>query len=376
MLRKLGNKEESTFKRLTANVFAITFRVESKIDLYANIEVVKEAIYEWKQTHPLLRSRIVKNNNEEYYFSLNKKYSNRNYLRNIKFLNCELPSLNLKNEFDLNNILESLSNLLLENEYLKPIEISDILWKLIFLKIDNYDKNYEVIFICHHSISEAKCSHNVFLLLLETIEKIYTRKFKKIEQHIFKICPNVEELFKSALPDIKNSEKRDQIPRPSFMTPSIDKIFSNNSIRFPNQKDIEHARIYSLDEDKENNFLTVKDLLEMTRLSNNKHKKVIFDSDIYTKMLSKCKEEKVKLTSFFDILLSLAIKRLYDRHGQDSNEKNIKTVYSYIAVSLRQFKPIDSVGFNDYFTMGYYVGGLLKNLAKISKISMIKMNIA
>ncbi|RNA28963.1 hypothetical protein BpHYR1_025763 [Brachionus plicatilis] len=193
ILRKLGEKESAILKRPSSKNFVHIFRIKSTIDLYDNLKLVQEAILEWKRIHKLLRSKIYKDDMGAEYFSLNDSKINNENVQFLKFVS------KFQYGSKIEYFLDELSNLLIEKEFSNLItENDEILWRLIFLKIDGSESEpeheYEVLFNINHAISEARNSYAIFNQLLNLIEDSVLKKLSR-NQIEYQIIPSLEELF-------------------------------------------------------------------------------------------------------------------------------------------------------------------------------------
>ena len=187
ILRKLGEKESLILKRPSSKNFVHTFRIKTKIDLYENLPMVQDAIYKWKNMHKLLCSRIYKDNSDVEYFVLN---DSKDDLKNVQFLKFVS---NFQYGSRIDKFLDEFINLLIEKEFSNLItEDDELLWRLIFLKIENSQSNleneFEVLFNVNHVISEARNSYAIIYQLLNLIEESILKRLTT-NQIEYKILP-------------------------------------------------------------------------------------------------------------------------------------------------------------------------------------------
>lgn len=341
-LRKLDKKEVGIIKRGFDQNMTIRVRLRSQIDLFEpnNLEILKRSILYWKRMQKLLSSRIEKVNDSEYYFDYlddSKQWYN---FENVKLLRLSTNQANKDNEY------ESLSDLIFEHCILNEINpdkySNQLLWYLYIFEMK--DQVYDIAINYHHTIGQGKSSYLNILHLLQLVEKLHKNEtilFKGFD--VFKGCMNLfdikeESLVKVDLPTLKN---------PSFLDPYRAK-----------RTQLEHQTSKNLNPDCEiiyadtkNRFESVGNLLELSRINHIKYKTFYFEEESFSWLVSRCKEEKTKLTGCLELVSCLALKELYNKYGAS---KELDKVIYFIVMSLRE---LSKSRVNEE-TLGFCGGGL------------------
>lgn len=350
ILRKLGEKESNILKRPSSQNFVHTFRIKTKFDLYKNLFLVKNAIQKWKEMHPFLCSRIYKDNNDVEYFVLN---DTKNDIKNVQFLKF-VSDFQYGNKID--KILDELNNLLLQKELSNLItEDDELLWRLIFLKIENSQSNseneFEVLFNVNHVISEARNSYAIVYQLLNLIEESILKNLNN-NQISYGIIPSLEEIFPDWLEAKQQESLSKPLKRPFFYNLEKAKKMEFNFPQILNEKNILQGSFYSA---SNSSFIfSLNDLIEISKKNNTKIRKVELTHSMSTNLIKKCKANNIKFTSCLNLIIIISFIKLYKSHGLDLNE-----IVYYISVCLRNSKNLLGVDQIDDEIMGYYNGGIV-----------------
>lgn len=199
ILRKLEDAEIEKNRSPISPNFMITSRINSEIDLFANLDRVCEAIQAWKSMHPFLQSKVIKSGDKEevkkeYFFALNTESTTNRNLENVQFLR-------LRDQIDIDD--DKLYDLVVEKYVSETIDIEkdhELLWSMLFLELKpRHDGKfaYEVIWSVHHIIADGMSAKANMLILLSLIEKCL--KSEPIEPQYFGIFPGKHSLFESEI---------------------------------------------------------------------------------------------------------------------------------------------------------------------------------
>ena len=216
-----------------------------------------------------------------------------------------------------NQFYDEIWKLIIEYEDTIQIQNDSLLWRLIFLQTvnksmeDASENRYTIIFKYDHSIMDGNSSYNSILKLMNYIEKLYLNKQSTLnEKKIHELLPCKEDIFEKS---VSQSQYLDNI----FVT--IPKFFD-----YKNASKVSYQRPDYLSNNEENNgmvlnhddtsYITVKELVEISRISKSKLRTTIINREDTAKILSKCKENNTKFNTCFNMLLVLAMKLLYKKY--------------------------------------------------------------
>jgi hypothetical protein len=349
MLRKLEPKEESTLNRNLGKNFISTFRVESsRLDLFAHLDQVKAAIQKWKCMHTFLRAKIVQQQSE-HFFVLNENSSANLNLENVYFIRRFKRSSSRPIEILDDRKFEALHNLIVEKclvETIDSYEGAELLWKMIFLEIKPTE--YEVFLQYHHDISDGISCFRTFVQLLQIIESYIDNK--PLDESFYKekeIFPGVEECFKEIRKLPFKPFNGPEIEIPEFINPTRAKENSFKEIKEFDKADLESFELIEVDSNK--HYSSLGELLEISRINNTKTRRIPLDANLSSRLIAKCKKEKVRLTACFNTIICWGLSRLYKKYGT-----SLTDIVNYLSISMRQYQA--ELLTND--VLGYAVGGL------------------
>jgi hypothetical protein len=259
LLRKLDSNE-SFYNKICSkgsNQIVYTISIDSKIDLYSNLNLLKTGIKLWKVQHPFLNSTVSSDEHGKYFMKVN----------NLEFLN-NIEILNYKPFYELNDEIRSVYALyekiksVLNNESKHQVDesfeivnvIHDIflntpslnneyLWKLSFIKLDS--TQYCIVFISYYEITSQSASYSFMEQLLNIIDATYTNKPLTSEFHLIHQIPKpLEDYFQSK----NNFELEEYTLDDSLFETKSHKIIhngvitDNNDIYYPNYDKILNIR--------------------------------------------------------------------------------------------------------------------------------------
>lgn len=361
VIRKLGyaetiyDYEHCSFK----NVILIdSFDIESKINLYENVNLLKKAIFFWKQKNLLLRSSILTFDSlKDTIISADKYfvYADDNKVRsdeNCKFFKMNFGNSNstlTRNQID--QICHEMFAYECNVEFLDPK--NDLLWRLNFIETTSQSNkgsnqpiyNYYVIFTAHHSIADARNSHFLLMQLFDIIDNTYSN----IDAHYDcsnRFEPSIEERLFNSDPKILANINMSESANFNGNTCKVIKEFStfNETIR----KHHDGVDLTSISLESIDNNCKLINLIDVINDDKNVIKVYHMTlTDKFRKLLKLCKKHCTKLTACINTITALATRQLYKKF---SCEKDLFNIHYHLLVNLRPFlqPPLDN------FIMGYW----------------------
>ena len=135
VLRKLEMGEIMVNRIPAAQNTFRSLRLRSKIDLFAHLDQLREAIHIWKSTQKFLRSKVVKQN-EDYFFAIDEDSSANKNLENVHFLriNSNLDSDLNKTLID-HGVLVELAIEKCASELILIDNNPELLWQLLVIEM-------------------------------------------------------------------------------------------------------------------------------------------------------------------------------------------------------------------------------------------------
>jgi hypothetical protein len=336
IIRKLGDKETSYLELQKA--FVLNFRVKSRIDLFANLASVEIAINRWKIKHPLLRAQIAKGDQKgEFYFVLDSTHHLRDNVKFLKLDESSLPADFTKQK--LSDAYTDLNNLLVQKDIYDSISSFDengLLWRMTFLQVDttetdSSDLEYEVLMLFHHVIADTISGYYTCLNLFHMIEIISENRHE--DEEFFremKVLPCLEDLYHKQIADYEPFDLP-EVYRCSFIDTERAKLTSLNNNRFSNLFDLEKQ--FVIDAKTYGNLSSIGELLEESKLYGSRFRKIVLSRDQTSRLHELCRATGTKMSTFFHLLVTLALKTLCRNHGEKENNFILN-----ISISLRQFE--------------------------------------
>jgi hypothetical protein len=358
LLRKLGQNEKIFHGQSDIHRSYIyrSFIITSEINLSENIDLVNKAIYEWKKLHPLLRCRVLsktnpENNTKEGYFAFAAEEKVRN-VDNVKFLYYKSNS---------NRTCEDVWKLLVERECTLPLDGENgLLWRMSFLEIKNLSKPgnpnyvYAVILAFDHSIMDGRSSYVALLQLFAIIEDLHSSTYKRQKEN--PLLPSKEEIFKHKRNDHQPQTPRYYLQAPKFLDMENAIKTTYVPLKYLSHEEESSGVIYTHDHKP---YVTVRELVNISKMSNSKFRTLVIHKTELAAILKKCKEHGVKLTSFLNMCLILALRMMYEKHDKigNTNESNEDQLINYsINISLREFPEYQAYNPEKNSTIGCYIG--------------------
>jgi hypothetical protein len=292
VLRKLETYELNKNRVQTATNCMLTLRLRSKINLFANLGKLRDAIQTFKKMHVLLRAKVVKIE-DDFHFVIDENSSMNRNLENVHFLRIksnlndpELAKSLIDDHLLFDLIIEKTISELFDCE--KPHES---LWKLIILEINNTSDNervYEFVWNFHHIIADGISVKANFPYLFNVIDK--TLKGEDVEIKEYGMYPGTTHLFEKEMnSEVKNSEPLPKIFVPEFVNPDKAKISSQTFVdKYLSGKDVNQLDFELIDLNSGSTFSTLAQLVHISKeISNNKPINLVIDEDKFVKLLKK-----------------------------------------------------------------------------------------
>ena len=354
-LRKLGQNEK-IFHGTPTNGGSYIFRaalVTSQIDLYKNMNILREGIDQWKLAHPLLRARVLPRGPDKIFtYATEEKVRS---FENVKFLvyRSNAPT-----------VCDEVWKLVVEKETTQGMDGENgLLWRLTFLQLRNKSTGefqYAIIIAFDHSIMDGRSSYASLLELMSIIEGLYTKTFNRRnkQNEIKEILPPKEELFAARQKPFGLQNQLSFIKAPTFI--DLQNSIATTYIRPKQlgQEEEQRGMVYHYDGRQ---YAPLSALIQVSKLNNSKFRTLTVSKADMSKLLAKCKENGVKMTSCLNIINSLAIRMIYEKFDQFTlPNTNIQYV---INVSLRESPEYQSyASYGNYDSIGCYIGLALSSL--------------
>ncbi len=177
--------------------------------------------------------------------------------------------------------------------------------------------------------------------------------YKTKSQEIREILPSKEELFAARQKPYGINNQLTFIKAPAFvdMANAINTTYIKPKNLTPEEE--QRGMVYHHDGRQ---YAPLGALVQVSKLNNSKFRTLSVSKADMSKLLAKCKEKGVKMTSCLNLANALAIRMIYekfDNFGQHQQE-NIQYV---INVSLRELPEYKSyAGYGNYDSIGCYIG--------------------
>ena len=274
ILRKLEIGEVNKNSSGLAANFMITVRLRSKIDLFADLNKLRDAIQTFKKMHPLLRAKAEKIN-DEFHFTIDENSSANQNLENVHFLRI----IN-ENPVDDGFIFDRIT----EKCFYEWIDIQkepDLLWRLIFLEIKG-EFTYEIFWQVNHIIADGLSVKENILLLLNIIEKKI--RSEDVNPTDFGLYQGSAKVFEPEISSITDRKAQPVAYKPGFIDPVKAKL---NSTSFINKviDGISHFDLFDLNSNR--SYATFDELIDIPKRSQCKPKKFMINENTYLKLLKK-----------------------------------------------------------------------------------------
>lgn len=188
--------------------------LRSKIDLFEenNLSLLKAAILRVIESEEFMRSRIVKKNDNEYFYE-RLDFAKYNF-DNIKFLRIN-QTQKISNE-SKHLVSVFLLDHMAINEINPNKDDSIMIWRMYFLELDRVEKLYHVLAQFHHVMVQSAQMNMIVFKIIQILEMLLENKpFEMKESKIFPGCEkllNIREIYEMA-------PLLEPVKRPSFIDP-------------------------------------------------------------------------------------------------------------------------------------------------------------
>ena len=338
VIRELSQSEKCLDyeTRLCNIIISRSIYFSSKLNIFENIELIKNAICKWKEAHVLLRSCILIDKNEplKRNFALASD-SIANDLKNVKFI-------------EFSSKRSDYWKILYENELLKPFDHENgLLWRLYFIK-DNSDNFYRLIFTMHHSLGDGRNHFCLLHQLLQIIESLHLNTTVNLKQ--YEILPSLETLL---LPD---QNLNDNIKEGELVSQKIPVYFK------PEQAEDEKPTQFSFDcniyKHDGKLYSSLDSIFNENKVySNSSFVSFTIEQEKLSEILKMCKKNNIKLTGYLSTAFGFALR---EAHFNFANNFECQKVFNYYITASSRPK----LNINNYL-MGNYGSKLSFNNRKI-----------
>lgn len=260
---------------IASNVISTLRLATNRVDLFAHLDQLKQAVHTWKSTQPFLRAKVVPKDGD-FYFVIDENSSANRQLENVHFLRIRsnLDASLTKKLIDENLVLD----LALEKSLSEIINFDnnpDLLWNLSIIEVSSF--TYELVWQISHVISDGVSIKENYLLLLDLIQRAIRLQSMPtpVDYGVNAGTMRIFEKERNSAPGFPTDVPK--IFRPDFVQPEVsrkaietkyDSIFGG---KLPDQLDFE---LYDLNSSK--TYLTLVDAIRLGREMNNM-KPVRFD---------------------------------------------------------------------------------------------------
>jgi hypothetical protein len=344
--REFGASETDFFKYSEFSCITTIFYLNSKINFEKNVELLESSINELKKRDFFLRSKVIHDSKTDEFYLQEEDESDSHSINNYKFL--DLSRIDTENRSKIDDIVD----LLAIKDTEAPFDFkNDLLWRMIFLKLDqNSHRNcfkYGLIVSCHHAIMESRSIQQKVIELFGIVQSMYNNQY--VPQFEYKITPTLEELIKQNCINEQNLRLVDEFYFES--NELLNKINSyrpevtQNEPQMSKQND--DQTIHDLNG---NRFITVNELRSKYHTEmNTRFKRFKIESSVFSKLVQKCKQESTKVNACLNIILGIVMKSIYEKLNIPPQD------FVYLnSIALRnQFLPSSTDPFSSF---GYLIG--------------------
>jgi hypothetical protein len=201
---------------------------------------------------------------------------------------------------------------------------------------------------------DGRSSYYALLQLFGIIEELHTAQFKR--QREFPLLPSKEEIFKHKRNDHQPQTPRYYLQAPRFL--DIENAIKTTYVplKYLSREEENSGVIYTHDHRP---FVTVKELVAISKASNSKFRTLVIHKAELATILKKCKENGVKLTSFLNMCMIVALRMMYEKHERVSSvfENSEDQLINYsVNISLREFPEYQALNPEKNTSIGCYIG--------------------
>ncbi|CAF1062967.1 unnamed protein product [Brachionus calyciflorus] len=337
ILRKLTPSEDclTYFIENGGNwLYPTTIIIQSEIDLFLHKNKLQDSISIWKNLHPLLNCHLRKTQDGHNFVksSLQDDYNNIHFIKLSK-------SISREDDWKLIH----------KHEFINPFGDNDLLWRLLVLELinDPLENVYKYAFIInlHHAISDGSNNIAIIKELLNLIENSLTQNANEISNERLEHS-KYEFKFENDPRIGQKSEHLHLNKNDEFVPIGVPLIFpeylKNNSPRkYLSDQDGEYVNLNG------EIYSSIKELNDKVSQSRTGYITKKIQSEIFEKFVQKCKEKGVKLNSVFEVISSIAYKKLNEKYAERKCD-DMKVNY-LITINIRQFLNIPN------YVMGFWI---------------------
>lgn len=262
-IRKLDIKEVGLIKRGWPLNMLLSISLNSKVDIFEseNLRLLRLAILKVAQSEEIMRLRIVKINENEYFYERIdlEKYN----FENVKFLRV---SEIYKTTVEEN---QQVSNFLFDHMafyHINPDEDDTIpVWRLYFFEVDRPQKLYRVFAQFHHAVVQGNKTSRIVFKIMRTYQMILEKKPVQLMES--KLFPGCEKMFNLA-EKYHSIPELDPVKRPLFINPNQAR---KNALSKPIPKGFDpNAEVVCVDTNKR--FESIENLIQSSRKNHTREK--------------------------------------------------------------------------------------------------------
>jgi hypothetical protein len=355
LIRKLGIFEHYFHNEIELNgssINASTILLNSKVNLFENIELFNKAARLWQKTQPFLQSKVVDLNKEngiqpdlfnKYFAYVDQMEDGQETekLDNVNFYYFKASQHSTEHD-DCKDFWK----LLVERELSNPIDWKNgPMWRLSVINLNknkSSDSYYEycLIITVSHAIFDGTSAFVSLVSLFTILEYLFENQSQQesIRQHLFeaKVVEPVEEYVRTHLEafNLTYDSLGEYKKLGGFKRPSSFVINHENDrkpyvpIDLSDELNLESGGFFSaLDNEP---VLSLKDLIRESESSVTKFYTTVFEGEKYEKFLATCKNKNSKVTGVFNTMFVLAWRMVYKKFASQLDR--------YLVLYLKQKK--------------------------------------
>jgi hypothetical protein len=334
-------------------IFVNAFLIDSKYDLFKDVDKVDRAIEFWKSTHPFLRCKIYTKYNEE-----SEPDAFEKFFFYVDSEETKVPNDVLYLDFRANGDVGKLDywKYLFEREFTVAVDqFFNHLWTLKIIKLgDCVDMKYKYCFLfnINHSVSD---NLNAYALINELCHYIDQAEHEclpnEVDDRLLKLF-RFEFDYPNDVREVKVIDECASVDEtigrkiPNYFMPTIQNNFGEIVDVDPTHWD---GAFYSIDKTK---YLSVHEIIEESRTNYvTKYCFSTFPKESFLKLRAKANENNVKLSTCFSLITAFALRNIYRLF---SNDMNLNEIIDYSeSVSIRKYidPPLDPRVIGSWFLL-------------------------
>ena len=361
ILRQLGNAELVYDYEIKSNGCVLPFSVlvETSYNLFANLDLIDNAIEHLKAIHPLLGAKIFVPDNDvnsegsayfshERYFALCDEETVRRR-ENIDYMRVVTDEKNA-------DVIRNYWKLLHQYEFnIRPVNCrTGPLWRLKIVEMLRDERTnlftYCIVLTAHHAITDGRNMYHLLLQLTDIIEKLANGTFDEAKELIkFEVSPSIEEKLYNNDPVALSTFNLNS----DFDVPGNNKIPSSFASYGHEKRLVDLTNTKFVYVNKNRPALTLQCLYDTQGFECvTKFQSFVLNEELFVKLLRRCKEVGAKLTGCLNLICALATQKTYCVYETDENNNALRQLsqklYYHILGNLRQFLGLGNLN------MGYW----------------------